>query len=194
MEEQINHELTKLQEELNLLDSAVKQIEKAGAISNNVIEAIQGIQEQYGKHLQKITNKYEDYLEKSLLNTDEKLDEIGVSHKEQIAEVQKLMDTYLELAEATARLPEEISGIDFPVRLDRIDTNTADINQGILNTQKLIDSMERRLKSDYRRVGELEKKIKKQTSSVNTIKILVIIILLVNIFLAVAQIVPQLGN
>lgn len=194
MEEQINLELSNLQEELILLDAAVKQIEKAGAISNSVIEAIQGVQESYGKHLQKITNKYEEYLDKSLQNTDSRISALNENYKANISETQKLMNSYLELAEATARLPEEINKVDFPVRLDMIDTTTSNIYEGILNTQKLIDSLEKRLKNDYIKVNSLEKQVTSQGKKISTMYLLVIISTLATLSLLVLQFFPNLIN
>ncbi|PID89784.1 MAG: hypothetical protein CSA05_00515 [Bacteroidia bacterium] len=192
MEEQINLELIKLQEELNLLDSAVKQIDKAGAISNSIIESIGEVQGQYSKHLQKITDKYEDYLQKANEAADEKLEVLVESHKEQIDKVKLLLSNYLELADAVSRLPEEISQIDFPVRLDRIDENISNIQQNILNTQKQIDTVEKRLKHEFKRTTDIEKYIIEQNRQIKGLKVFSTLTLLAVIAVIVIQFLPQI--
>jgi hypothetical protein len=191
MEEQINLELVKLQEELNLLDSAVKQIEKAGAISTSVVEAVKGVQEQYGKYLQRIAGKFDEYLEKSYSNSNTNLLGVTDSHQKQITEVQKLLDSYVELAEATSRLPEEINKVDFPVRLDRIDAMVNDINSGILNTQKMIDNSEKRMRSELQKISEFDKKLKNQNGQLAFLKIMLIISVLLTVGLIAMQFLPQ---
>jgi valyl-tRNA synthetase len=193
MDDQINLELVKLQEELNLLDAAVKQIEKAGTISTAVVNAVKEIQDRYSAHLDAVIQKIDDHLANSSQYTNDKIKELADAHNLEIENIKKLLANYEQLAQASAKLPEEIGKIDFPARLTKIDTTNSEINQNILAIQKVIENSDKITKANYKKVTDLETQINKQKSQLSGYKYLMLFIILLLAGL-VANIFFPLGN
>ncbi|GEM_PF-2799704 len=176
MDEIINNELIKIQDELSALDNAVKQIEKAEAVATTVIKTINELQGKYSNHLdfiqkqlsfllsssgtqiqdltknlsekytmqlQEVSGIFEDYHKKTVLTqnqnndlikrtldkTDSQINQISASHSKQIEEVQSLLQNYLDLAQTTAILNEEVQKINFPKRLGNLENAAMQLNQ-----------------------------------------------------------------
>ena len=210
MNDKINKELIKIQDELSTLDNTVLQIEKAGVTATELIKTIREVQEKYSIHLEFVQNKVDELLEKSGKNAEEKLEEIRnifidyhnetiksqqsnidlidltikrsddqinaitSKHEQQVEDVSKLMNGYMDLAKSSATLNQEIQDVDFPTRL-----------QNIENAAKQLNNVQIQLKDDIQAVDETEqeilKKIKKQSrrSGISlTLNILIFIIVL----------------
>ena len=176
MNEKINKELVKIQDELSALDTAVKQIEKAETIASGVIKSIDQLQGKYSNHLEflqkqvgelleknekqagdrlnelsenlkkqaeEISNTFAEYHKKTVATqnennalikrtfekTDSQIYQISASHSKQIEDVNELIKKYLDLAQSTAELNEEIKLIDFPVRLKNLENAAKQLNQ-----------------------------------------------------------------
>jgi chromosome segregation ATPase len=192
MQDQINVELIKLQEELSLLDSAVKHIEKAGEISSSVIESVKSVQSQYGEYLKKIAAKYEEYLENTRVYNAEKINELSDSHKEQINEVQKLIDSYKELAEATSKLPEQIEGVNFPSRLDNIEASISNINQQMTATQKQVNGLELKIENEAEKSTEIARQMTRYNNQLSTVKVFTILLFILMLGVFAINFVPFL--
>ncbi len=166
MDEKINAELQKLQDELVALDSAVKQIEKAGQISTDVINAVKAVEAKYAEHLDQILSQYSEYLNSSYRHVETNINDLLLSHKAQVEEitqtlvkfqkseeaqtqtfnttlaqakaaterqvtditaamnsqlkdVNKMLNNYLDLAQAAARLYDKVDSVDFPARFTK---------------------------------------------------------------------------
>lgn len=178
MEEQINLELVKLQEELINLSDAVSQIDKAKESASATVEAVREIQRDYSDTLKSLNQKYEDFLDSIKEKADKEIGEISRTHLEHINEVGSLMQQYKSLAEASARLPEQIEDVDFPVRLDKIDISISDVNRGFLNTQKLVDNLQNGIKLQLKKNMELENKVDKQNIKFKSLRTYLVIIIL----------------
>ena len=119
----INENLNELEEELNKLNSASALISKAkDTAEKNIIET-------------------KDIISKLVKSSEKTLDKT-VKESKQLAKVSK------ELAKNVELLVERLDNVDFPVRLDKIDTSVASINAGIQNIQGRVDSLENNLKDD----------------------------------------------
>ena len=119
----INENLNELEEELNKLNSASELISKAkDTAEKNIIET-------------------KDIISKLVKSSEKTLDKT-VKESKQLAKVSK------ELAKNVELLVERLDNVDFPVRLDKIDTSVASINAGVQNIQGRVDSMENNLKDD----------------------------------------------
>ena len=192
MNDKINKELIKIQDELSTLDNTVLQIEKAGVTATELINTIRGVQEKYSIHLEFVQNKVDELLEKSGKNAEENLEEIrnifidyhnetiksqlsnndlieltikrsdkqiseiASKHEQQVEDVSKLMNGYMDLAKSSATLNQEIQEVDFPLRL-----------QNLENAAKQLNNVQVQLKNDIEAVDgteqEILKKIKKQS-------------------------------
>jgi hypothetical protein len=119
----INENLNELEEELNKLNSASELISKAkDTAEKNIIET-------------------KDIISKLVKSSEKTLDKT-VKESKQLAKVSK------ELAKNVELLVERLDNVDFPVRLDKIDTSVASINVGVQNIQGRVDLLENNLKND----------------------------------------------
>lgn len=237
MEEKINKELTRLQKELQDLESATDQIKKAEKIASEVTASVQEIQKKYGTHLDAIheqvnsslkaqaeksqktiesisqeqktqteeskkqlealkkelsesnaknSEKLNQYLDESLKNNRQMFE----SHEKQVAEVNKLLENYLDLAESAGKLSQRIESVNFPERLDKLTINTGEIQTQIRQIQSNIQSM----RSDTR-LDVLSKKLKKNTRRTNYVLlfgVLSFIMLLFTSYALLVKYLPQL--
>ena len=119
----INESMIELEQELNKLNSASELISKAkDTAEKNIIET-------------------KDIISKLVKSSEKTLDKT-VKESKQLAKVSK------ELAKNVELLVERLDNVDFPVRLDKIDTSVASINAGVQNIQGRVDSLENNLKDD----------------------------------------------
>ena len=119
----INENLNELEEELNKLNSASELISKAkDTAEKNIIET-------------------KDIISKLVKSSEKTLDKT-VKESKQLAKVSK------ELAKNVELLVGRLDNVDFPVRLDKIDTSVASINVGVQNIQGRVDLLENNLKND----------------------------------------------
>ncbi len=224
MNDLINKELIKIQDELSALDNAVNQIEKAGTTANEVIKAIREVQAKYQSHLDYIKKKTDEVLSGSEKNTQEKLEEITAffknqaeeirkifaeyhvetiktqqanntllentikkndeqitdlttKHGKQVANINKLMDSYMDLAKSTATLNQAIQEVDFPVRLKNLENAAVQLNKvqvQLGNDIKTIDETQ----------SEVLKKLKKSNRKANVNIFFNVLIFIVVLFLA----------
>ena len=162
MEDTLNTDLLKLQEELNTLDSAVKEITRSGQIASSVVAAVKDLQAKYASLLVDFTKIQTDALAENHQNAQALFTSVAESHQQQVAKVDGLLQKYVDLADATSRLPAEIGKIDFPARFERLETTSISINTAMMNTQKLIASLDKSFQSDTQKTEELNKRIRRQ--------------------------------
>ncbi len=146
---QLNDSLAKLEEELSTLHSAATLIEQAQNSINN---------------LKKIT---ENIIQKSTEATNLT-----------IQEAKKLNQAAIKLFNAVVILLKKINAIDFPTRLDKIDTTVSGINVAVQNTINRLDIIEGNLKSEIQH--NFSALYDKTTRSYKTLLILFILLLLIS--------------
>ena len=79
----------------------------------------------------------------------------------------KLNREFKVLMGYTSKLLEKIDKIDFPSRLDKLDSTVSSINQNISNTQARIESIERNLKDDFEsKIGLIQNKLEKTQNKI----------------------------
>jgi hypothetical protein len=113
--------------------------------------------------------------------------------------VDELLKNYRQLAIETEKLIKYLNSVNFPARLDKLDTTVSSINQGLQNTQTRIGDLERNVKDDIlsknkeltSRIEKFQKsfseKFQKQSEENKILKIL----LLVSVGLTVTLIILQ---
>jgi len=67
--------------------------------------------------------------------------ELQTKYKEQLIEVKDLIAKHQELVGRAEKLVEKIDKVDFPVRLDKLDTSVTTINQGLQNNQTKLENL-----------------------------------------------------
>jgi len=120
MKEKITSDLLKLEQELSTLDNAVSQINKAEKLSTETINSVKELQKKFSAGIEQIVSNVEI--------TEKAAQSLIKQHNDQVAEVNKLLKSYLDLAGSTAELNKQIENINFPARLDKISANVAAMN------------------------------------------------------------------
>ncbi len=221
MDNKINDELLKLQDQLSALGQAVTHIEKAEKTATTVVDSAKSIQQKYEDHLASIKERYESYFEQayqnleskvneltdlhqaqnkettklladyqqktkdaeekslelinqSTTNTARKIDGMTNAYQQQLDEVNGLLTGYLELAQSTAKLQDEIESIDFPMHLEKSNQMLSDINAEIaivkLKTTELDQS---------ENIELIKTKVARNKRKLNTILFFIVVILIV---------------
>lgn len=94
MDEIINKELIKIQDELTSLESAAKQIEKAESIANSVITSIRELQGKYTNHLDYITKQVDSLLTQSGSKTETLVNGLSEKYTKQLEEVTGIFEDF----------------------------------------------------------------------------------------------------
>lgn len=159
MSQDIHTHLEKLKNELNKLEPAVKHLQQADENATALINAVSTIHKQYSKHLQSFEKLLIDSnidhhkrISKDIQDSTNKLNDLGEkitkSFKSVEKEVKDLLDEYKFLSSETEKLVTKIDKVDFPTRLDKLDSTVSSINQGLQNTQHRLGDIERNIKDD----------------------------------------------
>ena len=179
MNQDIHTHLEKLKGELEKLSPAIQHLQKADENTSAVVTAAKNLHKEYANHLQKIeellvaTNKdHQKQISKTINESVSKLDaatnDFGETHGEFEKTVKLFIDKYKRLADSATHLVKTIEGIDFPIRLDKVDATVSSINQGMQNVQQRIGDTERNLKDNLQASAkELTKKIENSERAVS---------------------------
>lgn len=157
METNLNAELVKMQEELDLLDIAVKHIDKAKQLSTVVIQAVKGVPPRIEKHLNEVAEKYTDFLENSKNFTEETIKELNKTHSNMLDEAKQTIEDYKRIATDT----EEKSTKNLK---QAIDSYIAFVSKTSTETNERFESMQtahgeqidaaKNMLGDYRKIAE----------------------------------------
>ncbi len=139
MNEQINTELLKLQEELGTLDTAVKEISKAGKISENLISSTQNIHESYQEQLNKIQRLYSEFLNKTYNHTEKNISKIFSHFQDKIREEEKILEKYTELSIQTEDLTHDYLKNNFSENKKQILGLIKDADKNFEGQRNIID-------------------------------------------------------
>ena len=101
MNDKINNELVKIQDELSALDTAVKQIEKAETVASGVIKSIKELQGKYNNHLDFIQKQVSELLAKNETQSEDRLIELSENYKKQAEEISNIFSEYHKKTVAT---------------------------------------------------------------------------------------------
>lgn len=208
MDDKINKELIKIQDELSTLDNAVAQIDKAGTTATELIKTVREVQGKYSSHLEFIQKKVDELLDKSGKNAEEKLEEIRKIFVDYHNETIKSQQSNNNLIESTIKKnDEQISALTSKHSQQVSDVSnlmesymdlaksTATLNQEIQevdfptrlqnleNAAKQLNQVQVQLKTDIQTIDTTEqevlKKIKKANRRAGTNVILNLLILAV---------------
>jgi len=101
MNEKINNELVKIQDELSALDNAVKQIEKAESVASSVIKTINELQGKYSNHLEFIKKQVDGILGQTTDKADTLVKDLSDKYTKQLEEVSEIFEDYHKKTVAT---------------------------------------------------------------------------------------------
>lgn len=92
MNEKINKELANLQNELAILDNAVKQISKAEKLSTEVIKSVEGLNQKYKESFDKIFIETQTYFKKNTTENEKEITVLINDYKKRTEESKKTLD------------------------------------------------------------------------------------------------------
>jgi hypothetical protein len=169
--QQIHDELLRLQEQLTLLDGAVKQIARAEEIATAVVQATATIQQEYVLQFQKISEFYQTHLETITASHQSQVDKFQMTSEQTLAtyttaiqEMSTLVNQAQNVSVKIQQWVEFIDRINLPLRLDKLDLTVSGINQGVQNTLMRLETSERNLRE------EIKREVGKQSQEFNMMK------------------------
>jgi chromosome segregation ATPase len=149
---EINDSLADFEEELSKLKSASGMIEDAQRSAQTTIS-------------------------ESKIITEKIIEQSKKSSDGAIQESKKLNESANELLEAVDELLEKFDKVDFPIRLDKLDTSVSGINNAIQNLFSRIESIERNLKDDFNsKISTVQDKIEKSQKANVAFLILILLV------------------
>ncbi len=161
MNELINEELVKLEDELSKLDSVVKQISRAEEVSEEIITAAKTLTSKLETILSSLNNSLDDFIQDEKLQFDANMkifsDRVNLIKNEIYELTQKYKDQANRVDELILNLKtyiDDLKDINFPQRLDKIDVNITSIVQATQNVQSRIESLESNIKKDIENVDK----------------------------------------
>lgn len=119
-----------------------EQIHKELAVLQNELSQLDSAV----KHIQNA-----ERLAQSIVNTST---ELQAKYNDQLREVQELTAQYQELVEKSERIIQKIDQVDFPNRLDKLDSSVAGINQGLQNTQLKLENLSHDIVNDLKDINK----------------------------------------
>lgn len=156
--QQFHEELLRLQEQLTLLDNAVKQIAKAEAIATAVVQATATIQQEYVLQFQKISEFYQTHLDEITTSHQSQMDKFQTTSEHTLAtyttaiqELSSLVNQAQNVSVKIQQWVEFIDKINLPMRLDKLDLTVSGINQGVQNILMRMETSERNLREEINR-------------------------------------------
>ena len=160
--EQISEALENIRQNLSELEPAIKHVNMASEVTRIVGEIPQKHAD-FLNELKTLDLEHKNEL-KSILENETK--EILRKNDELIVHLQKSIESENQFASKLESYSSEISeyinklnSIDFPSRLDKLDSNVASINQVVNNLHSKLDNIERDLRDQIR---DMEKELKDQ--------------------------------
>jgi len=151
MNQQINEQLALLEKELGRLKRVTDYIDDTKQTAQNVIEELEEVQKNYSVYTDKLFNllkssneKIKEEFELQIKETALQIETIGnqidKTNREKLLETKRLLENYRKTVEATDRLVETLNSVDFPSRLDTIESKLTQYfdttNNNILIQQK----------------------------------------------------------
>ena len=119
------------------------------------------------KLAQEQTANQDAQLKKSAAATETKITEINKAHLKQVEDTDKLLASYLELAQSTAELKTKIEKIDFPERFDKLSALISALNYEQQDGNKQLKQLNDIVSNDT-----TSKLIASQNRKIKTIKFL----------------------
>lgn len=133
MNEQINEQLGMLEKELSRLKNVTDYIDETKENAQEVINALESIQKNYSTYTESIYNTYTQSVEQikketellvkeGVSNFEITANKIDQTNREKLLETKRLLENYRKTVEATDNLVKNLEAVDFPARLDIIES------------------------------------------------------------------------
>lgn len=157
---EINKSLSSLEQELSTLKSASDEIQKAKDFAQSSFLESKKLLDTTISDIQTSLSALSSHIDEYKLLSEELLNSARKNNEIVVTESKRLNKSAIELFNTVDILREKIDKIDFPNRLDKLDTAVTGINTVIQNLFGRFETVERNLKDKFQtRTADLEKSL-----------------------------------
>ncbi len=158
-------------------------------VVNSILEENKKQTDKLVKQITKALDDQKKLLDQYAQKTHQSVEQLTTEHKKKLEVEQQILNSYLDLAEKTAKLTKVIENINFPKRLDTLDTKLDALNKkqdsyfdDIIKTQnKSSDALLDKLETVLTNQEEMYAMIEKNRKKINGNKVLLWIIFIINL-------------
>ena len=140
-------------------------------------------------HIEKVIQEQKEMLKSFGNKIENTVSDLIYKHEQSLEQEQKILESYLELAETTAKLTKVISDINFPKRLDSVDQKLLSLNNRINGLEEIVrqtnaeqtDQLLTKIGQLLLAQEELYEKVEKNRKKIIGNKILLWLIFIINL-------------
>jgi septation ring formation regulator EzrA len=163
MEDKLVEILALLEKDLKDIDSAVKHLSKSQEAVQALVDSNSAFTTSFREHMGELQKQVKDVL--NTLKAETK----GVT--DQWA---RLTTGLANLVERLGNLTSYFESVNFPARLDKLDTAIATLQQGILSNQTLLNDIYRRIDQHAEKQSQYSNQLIKQSQQLKTFAIAIL--------------------
>lgn len=177
MEEKLVEILTMLENDLKDIDTAVKHIARAEDAAVAVIDS----NDKFINATKENLHELEKGIKTVVKELTEDTDTLVIKWEE-------LNEKHLALTDRLAKLTTYFESVNFPARLDKIDTSISAVNQGIQANQNLLNDLYRRMDQHAEKQSEKFNLLSKQSTQLRTFSILITVLVIAGLVIGLINI------
>ena len=191
----INHFKKTISEQTVILDKYGALVSTINENNKKLIEASQENQkstvEKLVKFAQEKVDSQDSLLKKAAADTTQKVEAVKSSYLKQAEETDKLLKSYLELAQSTEELKQNIDKVDFPQRFEKLSGLVNTLSTDQKGTTERLEKLEKSSTDSDKKLMEAVLENKK---SIKTVKVLAWLIFIIVILSTGAMVYAGIKN
>ncbi|MBO4244667.1 MAG: hypothetical protein J5882_06405 [Bacteroidales bacterium] len=181
-DEIINHFKKTISEQTVIMDKYGALVSTINENSKKLIESSQENQkatvEKLVKFAQEKVDSQDSLLKKAAADTTQKVEAVKSSYLKQAEETDKLLKAYLELAQSTEELKQNIDKVDFPQKFEKLSGLVNNLSNEQKGTSERLEKLEKTGTDSNKKLME---EVLANQKSIRTVKVLAWIILIIAI-------------
>lgn len=177
MEDKLVEIIGFLEKDLKDIDSAVKHLSKSQEAAQALVDSNLEFAETFREHMILLQQEIKNLLETLKTDTDDI-----------IQKWYRLASELNIMAEKLSRMTTYFESVNFPARLDKIDTSIATVQQGILSNQTILNDLYRKMDQHAEKIITYNVQISKQISQTKTFAIMAFCAIIAGIGISIASI------
>lgn len=163
MEDKLVEILGLLETDLKDIDSAVKHISKSQEAAQALVDSNSEFTASFRGHMGELQKQVKDVLASLETNSGAIIEKWN-----------QLSSGLTNMTDRLGKLTTYFESVNFPARLDKIDTSIATVQQGILSTQTLLNDIYRKMDQHAEKQSEYSNQLIKQTRQLKTFAIIIL--------------------
>jgi septation ring formation regulator EzrA len=170
MEDKLVEILGLLEKDLLGIDSAVKHLSKSQEAAQALVDSNMEFASSFREHMEVLQGEIKNILATLKTDTDAITDKW-----------EKLASGLSDMTDRLGKLTTYFESVNFPARLDRVDTSIATIQQGILSNQTLLNDIYRKMDQHAEKQSQYSNQLIKQAHQLKTFAIIILGLVCVDI-------------